>query len=436
MKAAVAIGGTNALTACTNLSGKQAEAETPQFPQGASDLSTLPARQHAWSDYLVSDRQGNVAPPQHHIFLFLDYTGDGVPTETDQEAVETVLRTLERAYQWGTGPHANAISNDGMLFMLGYSPTYFERFDETLPASVDLPAPQRVLADLNDDPTKADTADALLHLGSDRAQIVLSAEEALFGDLNRVNGVDVQADWTGIFERTDRRTGFVGRGLPGEKLDEEAIPERAPASMGFKSKFADTVPSEDKVTINEGPFAGGTTQHVSKLEIDLDAWYDHDHGERVARMFSPEHTSEAVGDVGEALGKDSRVTEDLAGQTGKYAERHGVVGHSQKTARARDDDFEPVILRRGDFNATGEPRSVLHFGSIQEGIADFIRTRKAMDDIGFDDDGTDGPDENTPTVGESDDGILAFIDVHSRANFLIPPRDLRALPPVRPGDDA
>lgn len=436
LKAAVAIGGLNALSACTKLTGTDIRTETLPFPQGPSDRSTLPDRQHGWSDYLVTDRQGNVAPPQHHVFVFLDYTTDGRPTEADRETVETAFQTLERAFQWGTGPNANAISNDGLLFMLGYSPAYFQRFDAPLPDSVDLPAPERVLEELDDDPTKADTADALLHIASDRAQIVLSAEAALFGDLDRVNSVDVDTDLTDIFERVDRRTGFVGRGMPSERLDEEAIPERSPASMGFKSKFADTVPSEDKVTIKEGPFAGGTTQHVSQLELDLDNWYDHDHGERVARMFSPEHTSEAVGDVGEALGKESRVTEDLVEQTDESAERKGVVGHSQKTARARDDEFEPIILRRGDFNATGEPSAVLHFGSIQEGIADFVRTRKAMDDIGFNSDTTDSTEETTPTVAEADDGILGFIEVQNRANFLIPPRDLRALPPTRRGDES
>jgi len=432
MKAAVAIGGTSALAACARLTGNRVGAETPQFPRGPSDPSALPVRQHAWADYLVTDRQGNVAPPQHHVFLLLDYAGDR--PDADREAVETAFRTLERAYQRGTGTEANAISNDGLLFMLGYAPAYFERFDASLPAAVDLPPPERVLAKLDDDPGKADGADALLHLASDRAQVVLSAEEALFGTLDRANGVDVRADLTGVFERVDRRTGFVGRGLPSKKLDEAAVPDQAPASMGFKSKFADTVPSEDKVTIRDGPFAGGTTQHVSKLEIDLDSWYDRDHGERVERMFSPEHTPDDVGEVGEALGRDSAVTEDLAARTGKYAEREGVVGHSQKTARARDDDFEPVILRRGDFNAAAEPGSVLHFGSIQEGIADFVRTRKAMEDVGFGDDGNENTAGSAPTVAESDDGILGFIEVHRRANFLIPPRALRALPSPRPED--
>lgn len=426
MKAAVAIGGMSALSACANLTDNRVGATTPQFPQGPSDPSTLPTRQHAWGEYLVTDRQDNLVPPRHHVFVFLDYARSGVPTDADREAVDSALRTLERAYQRGTGSNDNAIANEGLLFMLGYSPAYFERFDSALPDTVDLPTPERVLAELDDDPGKADGADTLLHLASDRAQIVLSAEEALFGDLDRVNGIEVQADLTGLFERVDRRAGFTGAGLPSARLDEEAVSENAPASMGFKSKFADTAPSEDKVTIEEGPFAGGTTQHVSKLEIDLDMWYRHDHGDRVKRMFSPEHTTQDVGDVGEGLGRDSGVTEELTDRVGEHAKRDDLVGHSQKTARARDDNFEPVILRRGDFNAPAEPGSVLHFGAIQEGIADFVRTRKAMNGLGIED------DEDVPSIAKENDGILAFIDVTNRANFLIPPRDLRALPPARP----
>lgn len=426
VKAAVAIGGMSALSACANLADNQVESPTPQFPQGPSDLSTLPAGQHEWADYLVTDRQSNVVPPRHHVFLFLDYVGDSVPSDSDRETVEAALRTLERAYQRGTGARANTIENEGLLFMLGYSPSYFDRHDSTLPDSVDLPPPERVLTELDDDPAKADGYDALLHLASDRAQVVLSVEEALFGNLELVNGIEVGATFAGVFERADRRAGFTGAGLPSERLDEEAITEEAPASMGFKSKFADTTPSEDKVTIGAGPYDGATTQHVSKLEIDLDSWYRHDHASRIERMFSPSHTPQDVGTVGEGLGRDSGVTEELAERTEAHAARKGVVGHSQKTARARDDDFEPVILRRGDFNAPGESGSVLHFGSIQEGIADFVRTRKAMEDIGFREEG------ESPSVTEENDGILGVIEVTNRANFLIPPRDVRALPPARP----
>lgn len=426
LKAAVAIGGSNALAACANRTDTPVGSRTPQFPQGPSDLSSLPERQHAWNEYMVTDRQGNIVVPQHQVFLFLDYVRDGMPTAADQETVETGLQTLERAFQRGTGDAPNTIANDGLLFTLGYSSAYFARFDSDLPDSVDLPSPERVLVQLDDDPTKADHYDALLHLGSDRAQVVLAAEEALFGGLDSVNGVEVRVDVSDVFHRGDRRTGFIGRGLPSENLGEDSISERAPTSMGFKSAFTDTQPGEPKITIPGGPFADGTTQHVSRLSIDLEAWYELSHGERVQRMFSPAHTPDRVGEVGEALGQHSGVSPELADSTITSAQQESVVGHAQKTARARDEDFEPVILRRGDFNAPDEPGAVLHFGSLQTGLTDFIETRKAMAELAFQDDGV------APAVAPSDHGVLDFIEVHSRANFLIPPRHLRALPPAQP----
>jgi len=45
-------------------------------------------------------------------------------------------------------------------------------------------------------------------------------------------------------------------------------------------------------------------------------------------------------------------------------------------------------------------------------------------------DADDGADQ--ATVDEEDDGILSVIEVTNRANFLLPPRSLRALPPARP----
>lgn len=59
MKVAAAIGGMRALSACATLTGNQVEAATPQFPQGPSDLSPLPTRRQAWSDYLVTEERAD-----------------------------------------------------------------------------------------------------------------------------------------------------------------------------------------------------------------------------------------------------------------------------------------------------------------------------------------------------------------------------------------
>ena len=116
MRAAVAIGGAGALSACM---------ERAQEPVPLGDRGVLPTRQYAWVDYVPEDEYGNFRLPRHHVFLYLNYGGDGTPSADEAERLETALRSLERAYQW---------SNQGLLFSLGYSPSYFERFDQSLPS--------------------------------------------------------------------------------------------------------------------------------------------------------------------------------------------------------------------------------------------------------------------------------------------------------------
>jgi len=428
MRTAVAIGGASALAACVARRDGESTAtpEEPAYPRGPTDLSTLPEQQHAWGKFLVTDNSGSVVFPNHQVFLFLDYVRDGPPTDEDRTAVRKALETLDRAYKRGTGGEGSAILNDGLLYSLSYSPSYFDRFDESLPDSASVQRPSETVAELGDDSVTADTYDALLHFGSDYAEIVLAVEEALFGGLETINGIEVSGTFEGVFERAERRPGFVGRGLPHEELDNEDIPEASPISMGFKSAFEDTLPREEKVTITEGPFENGTVQHASRLEIDLDEWYDQSHGDRVEKMFSPSHDSEQVGEVGDSLPYgESGVTEEIAEETGHDAESHGRVGHGQKLARVRDDDFDPIILRRGDFNGTLTDGAALNFGSIQPRMSDFVETRKAMDRIDLEGD-------TEPDIDTSDHGILKYIQVTNRANFLMPPRSLRALPSPRP----
>lgn len=419
IRAAVAIGGTSGLVACMDREGVAAASPGEQsFPQGPDERSTLPERQHAWVDYLVRDRFGNTVLPQHQAILLLEYTGTVPPTDRQRRRVEDAFRTLERAFQRGTGGDTSAVEHEGLLFAVGYAPRYFDRFDADLPSAVDLPPPEAVLAELDETDPTADDYDAVVHMGSDYGSILLAAEETLLGDRGRVNGIPVEGGLGAVFEVADRRTGFVGRGQPAQKYDEDRIPESAPLSMGFKSSYRDTLPSEDRITIRDGPFAGGTTMQVSRLEHDLDSWYDREHGERVDRMFSPEHDPESVGDEGQGLASSSRVSEELADSAEGSAREDGVVGHGQKVARARDENFTQRIMRR-DFNIHDEPG--MHFDSWQRGIEDFLKVRKAMNGAEIDAD-----------VAESDDGILSVITVTNRATYLMPPRSLRALPAPNP----
>ncbi|WP_436343583.1 DUF7405 family protein [Natronorubrum sp. FCH18a] len=403
LRALVAVGGASALAACTS------EGDDVDVPSGTDDPASLPARQHAWNDALTRDDDGNVRPSEHHVLVALSLVDD--PTDETRDQVEAALQGLERAYEW---------SNEGLLFTLGYAPAYFDRFDESLPDEVDLPEPEAIVGQADE----FDEFDAVLHLASDHSRVVLEAEEGLFGDSDELNGHEVETDLTGAFERVDdhRRTGFVGAGLPAEHTDvsrvPDSIPEEAPFFMGFRSGFAESQATEDRVTIEEGPFAGATTQHVESMTIQLRTWLEQDsHTQRVSKMFSPEHAADdLVGDVGEALGSSNGLTDERIETTEDDA-RGGVVGHAQKAARAREDG-EPLLLRR-DFNTVDGDSPGLHFVSLQGGIDEFVRVREAME----------GDDLSAPNANN---GIRSYIFPNRRGNYLLPPRSLRALPPAEP----
>jgi hypothetical protein len=420
VKAAVAIGGTAALSACLGR-------EEPDLPTGAP--ADRPARQHAWNGALPRDAHGNPVPPRHHVVRLLDYTGDR-PTDADREAVESALQAVERAY-----PPSHEGEDDktvGLLSTLGYSPAYFERF-EAGPAGVELPDPEP-LAPFED--PAPDRPDAILHLASDYGSVVLAAEQALLGDdegsvATEANGVDVPS-LTGVFRDADlagegrtRRTGFVGAGLPADNQDVEGVPdsepvdEDAPLYMGFESAFEGSQATEGRVTIDEGPFAGGTTQHLSQIRLHLQQWYEQDSREhRESTMFCPAHANEGrIEGTGANLGSSNQVA-GCADDVAEDARTEGKVGHAQKLARAREDG-RPVILRR-DFDSTDDDRATVHFLAVQAEIADFVATREAMN-------GTDAADSGA--VGQrSNNGILQYMSVERRGNYLLPPREKRALP--------
>jgi len=408
-KSAVAIGGTAALAACLDRG-------SGTVPKGTDDPSSLPERQHAWNEVLATDDAGNHRLSRHHVLLLLDYTADGTPTDADREQIETALRNLEQAYEW---------SNEGLLFTLGYSPAYFDRF-ESDPAGVELPDPA-ALAPFED--PELDMPDALLHLASDDERVVIEAEEALKGNREAANDHEMTTTFEGVLREAERRTGFVGAGLPAEHQDadgipdSEPVPEEAPLFMGFKSGFEGNQASEDRVTVDSGPFAGGATQHLSKIRLQLQQWYEQDsRDQRVSKMFCPAHAAEdKVEGVGENLGTDSGIDE-CPEDVVDSGRREGVVGHSQKLSRARDDD-SPLLLRR-DFDSTDGGEASVHFLSLQRSIADFVETKQAMN-------GTDVAEDSA--VGQRvNNGILQYMTVRRRGNYLLPPRSLRALPPADP----
>jgi len=417
-KAAVAVGGANALSACLDLAPRSGD----PVPAGVDDPSTLPDRQHAWNDSIRTDEHGNAKVPRHQTLLYLNLDVDGPPTDDDRETVAGALRTLDRAYER---------SSEGLVYSLAYSPSYFERFDADLPDDIDLPQPRRLSS--FEEPT-LDQQDALLHLASDRADVVLEAEEALTGDRSAANGVTVAATLTDAMTVDSRRTGFEGPGLPARNQDVEGIPdskpvpEASPLFMGIAAGFRGNQATEDYVTLDSGPFAGGTTKHVANIRQRLQDWYvEQNYEERVMEMFSPGHAEQdLVEGVGENLGPDSGIDQFTDAETIREQIReHARVGHAQKAARANRDENGNVRILRRHFESTDDDIASLHFPSLQRRISTFEEVRRAMN-------GQDLTDN--PVIRQRvNNGILEYIFTEHRGNFLVPPRRHRVLPTPRPG---
>ena len=103
----------------------------------------------------------------------------------------------------------------------------------------------------------------------------------------------------------------------------------------------------------------------------------------------------------------------------KAIDRYGVIGHAQASARARRHG-RALILRR-DFNTTDGGQAGLHFVSLQRDIADFVRTRTAMN-------AASAQLRNPAITDTVNNGINEFIFVVRRGNYIVPPRDQRAFP--------
>lgn len=416
LKAAVAIGSAGALSACL---GRDDEVPT-------GDPDAKPSRQHAWREYVRRDDHGNTQLPSHQILLYIDFDADGPPTAADRTAFAETLAALDRAYEW---------SNEGLLHSVAYSPSYFDRFDADL-VGVDLPEPTPLSS--FESPT-FDRQDAVLHLASDRADAVLAADRALRGERGTANGVEVPA-LTEVATVDSRRTGFVGPGLPARNQDAAGIPdsrpvpEASPLFMGFAAGFRGNQATESYVTLEDGPFAGGTTKVIANLRQRLDDWYEEQsYDERVTELFSPGHAENGlVEGVGTNLGADSGI-DRFADDVEADAKEYGRVGHAQKAARANRDADGNVRLLRRHFESTDDIESdqrvaSLHFPSLQRDIAAFEAVRRAMN-------GTDAT-AATPAVRQRvNNGILEYVFVRRRGNFLVPPRRHRALPTPDPGGD-
>jgi hypothetical protein len=372
--------------------GGAAAAERLTTGAAGAEPAAAPADgQHRWDATLARDAHGNAVSPRHDRLLLFDLRRD--PTRADRATLEDALHALEQRFPHG--PH-------GLLVTVGWGPRYFHRLRVPSPVPVPEPLSSFELPTL-------DAYEVCVHLAGDDERRLAEAQSALL-------------DGTKAFLRhRETRTGFTGAGLPAAHQDVGGIPfgrpvaEGAPLYMGFKSGYRKNQASEDDVTIASGPFAGGTTMHVSRMRLRLDSWYALDERERVARMFAPQVTPKQV----------PRFTTDAPSDPAgldRAASHYGVVGHSQSSARARRHG-KPLILRR-DFDTADGGEAGLHFVCLQRTIADFVTTRKAMNAARA---AFLNP-EITPT---DNNGINEFIFVTHRANYVLPPRQLRSFPLLR-----
>jgi hypothetical protein len=344
-----------------------------------------PEAQHAWEGTYASDALGRPLPPRFHRLVMFDVLRP--PGPADAAGLEQALRRLEDRH-----PH----SPGGLLIVLGWGAGYFARHTETA-------APiSRPVALARDEHAALQDIDACLHLASDDEDrlrdamtTLLSEGEPSLRDALRVREV---------------RTGCVGAGLPSHMAAQ--VPTGSPLLLGFHSGLRRNQATEAEITIPAGPLAGGTTMHVSRINLDLEAWYGQDARRRTALMYGPTITP-----LEAALSADDAPAdfEHLPAT----ARRHGVVGHAQAAARARLDG-RPRINRR-DFVTFDDGIPGTHFVSLQRNLEDFNATRAVMN-------AADGPHHH-PAVGpRANNGINAFMEVVSRATFAVPPRAQRAYP--------
>ena len=399
--ATVAAGGVAAGAALDHADSSHGFApEIPRVALGSAPAG-LPARQFAWTGTLKQDRLGNPIAPRHDRLLFFDV--QATPSLSGARLLEASLRTLERAFPWGP---------DGLLFTAGWAPGYFERL-------LRVPSPIPRAKRLSDFELPAiDDYDLCLHFACDDQRRLADVEAALVhgAPLTRADG---QLSVAAALRWRETRTGFVGSGLPAAHQAVGGIPAGSPVHkgtplfMGFKSGLRRNQATEDSITIPTGPFTEGTTMQVSYMRLRLDSWYDElSERERIARMYAPQVTPEQVKD----FTTDAESDPSLIGQA---ISRHGVIGHSQTSARARRHG-KPVIIRR-DFDTVDGGQAGLHFVSIQRSIADFVRTRTAMNAA--------SAQLSNPAITDTvNNGINEFMFVLKRANYIIPSRAQRSFP--------
>ena len=344
---AAALGSAANPALAVTLAGRGPSKTTP-----GSEPSGLPERQFAWTETLAKDTYGNPVAPMYDRLLFFDVRAGLTPAAAG--TLEAALRTLERTFAWGP---------DGLLFTVAWGPHYFEK---VLGLTSPIPHPE-VLSTF--EAPILDSYDMCLHLASDDEQRLEAIEAALVHG-SALPGTHGPLPITGPLRWRETQTGFVGEGLPAQQRRVAGIPAgnpvpaTSPLFMGFKSGLIKNQASEDAVTIPDGPFAGGTTMHVSYMHLNLQFWYDRNTDlQRVRGMSAAQVTPAEIPEIATELATH-------ADQIEQAIIDYGVDRPLPDLRRARRDG-KPIIIRR-DFDTIDRGHAGLHFVSIQRTIDDFV----------------------------------------------------------------
>lgn len=406
--------------------------------------------------------------------LFVTMRLTRAPTMADQQALENALATVEQRYSF---------SPSGVFTCIGYGIPYFNRLpggmvgdlvSRSMPHLLldrrryaleeAVPAPTDVTADTHDAgkptfnlPVAIEENDLLLTLRGDERENLTDTLDWLLGS-DELQGTGVPSPpMADLFEVTSARLMFLQRGLPRRLAESAGLPYAArihpdsPMWMGLASQQADTR-GPATITTFQGNrsaqftdaksgdyFVDGAIQHLSHVILDLEEWYSDSqpYVERVQRMFR----SNPVPSVGNEdqftngggpvflpsafQGRDDARQNAVGDATLAGAQR---IGHTTALQRAsRAGDGTPIHLRVDGpgfddldvSDQTSRPKN--HFSMFVATAEVFERMRRyqAATDL-----------VNAYDVPPSVNGIERFLTTTRRQNFLVPPRQHRALPLV------
>jgi deferrochelatase/peroxidase EfeB len=348
-------------------------------------MSNLPEGQHQWEATFGRDDIGRPVPPRYHNLIVADVVE--TPDADASRLLESRLAALEDHYAYGP---------DGLLTTVGWGPTWWEEYT---PYTGLIALPSKMSR--WEDPV-LEAPHAIFHIASDHPDLLEAASAAIFGSGGAGQHLKVR----------ELRTGFVGAGLASDALPHLNIPKTAPLLLGFHSVLRGNQATEESITVLSGPLAGGTTQHVSRIELDVERWHAKHRDEQAALLYGPTVSAAQA----ETLHDDAPSDYPSYEQT---VREHGIVGHAQAAARARIDNV-PVINRR-DFATMDDGKPGTHFVALQRDLRDFNNTRAIMN-------AADGTEYHRSVGARRRNGINAFFDVTRRAAFGVPARALRAYP--------